>query len=121
RILALHQTEPSEQSAEGQDFGSQEQPHTNLAGIELLLHGGEVMLMMRIMLSTVPVRILMNINRCRTHAFTLIRALPSYGGSHKAHARVPADPQSCGTPAARTIPIQALCRPTDYRAPAVRF
>ena len=59
RIFVLHQTETGEQAAEGQDFSDQEQPHTNLAGIELLLHGGEVMLLMRIVLPTVPVRILM--------------------------------------------------------------
>ena len=35
-------------AAEQQDFGRQEQPHADLAGIELLLHGGEVMLMVRV-------------------------------------------------------------------------
>ena len=48
RIAGLHQAEADEQAAEQQNFGRQEQPHTDLAGIELLLHRGEVMLMMRI-------------------------------------------------------------------------
>jgi hypothetical protein len=47
----LHQAEADEQAAEQQDFRGQEQPHTDLAGIELLLHGGKVMLMIRIMLT----------------------------------------------------------------------
>ena len=67
RILVLHQAEAGEQASEGQDFGRQEQPHTDLAGIELLLHGGEMMLMMRIMLTAVAVRILMDINRGCAH------------------------------------------------------
>jgi hypothetical protein len=64
RIAVLHQAEAGEKASKGQDFGDQEQPHTDLAGIELLFHGGEVMLMMRIMLTTaVAVRVLMDINR----------------------------------------------------------
>src|SRR6185295_18294419 len=47
----LHQAESEKQPAEQQDFSSQEQPHTDLTGIELLLHGGKVMLMIRIMLT----------------------------------------------------------------------
>ena len=67
RIPVLHQAEAGEEASEGEDFGDQEQPHTDLAGIELLLHGGEVMLMMRIMLTTVAVRVLMDINRGCAH------------------------------------------------------
>ena len=48
RIARLHQAEAGEEAAEQQNFGRQEQPHTDLAGIELLLHVGEVMLKMRI-------------------------------------------------------------------------
>ena len=55
RIARLHQAEADEQAAEQQDFGRQEQPHTDLAGIGLLLHGGEVMLMMRVTSVTVGI------------------------------------------------------------------
>lgn len=44
RVAILHQAEADEQAAEQQNFGRQKQPHTDFAGIELLLHGGEVML-----------------------------------------------------------------------------
>ena len=56
RIAVLHQAKAYEQAAEEQNFRRQEQPHTELAGIELLLHGGEVMLMIGIVLVlSVPV------------------------------------------------------------------
>ena len=50
RVLVLHQAKAYEQPAEQQNFGSDEQPHPQLAGIELLLHRGEVMLMVRVVL-----------------------------------------------------------------------
>ena len=53
RVTALHQAEADEQASEKQNFGGQEQPHTDFDGIELLLHRGEVMLMVRVI---VPVR-----------------------------------------------------------------
>ncbi len=42
--MRLHHAEADEQPAEQQDFRRQEQPHADLAGVELLLHGGEVVL-----------------------------------------------------------------------------
>ena len=56
-IARLHHAEADEQAAEQQNFGRQEQPHTDLAGIELLLHRGEMMLMMRVIPCHAAVRI----------------------------------------------------------------
>jgi hypothetical protein len=56
RIAILHQPEADEKTTERQNFSHQEQPHTNLAGIELLLHRCEMALMMRIALRSVTVR-----------------------------------------------------------------
>jgi len=73
RETRLHHSEADKQASEKQDFSGQEQPHTNLAGIELLLHGGEMMLMMRIVRvavagTMIAMRILMKIDGRSTHA-----------------------------------------------------
>ncbi len=66
RIPALHQPKADEQPSEQQDFRRQEQPHTDLAGIELLLHRGKMMLMVRIVTMGI-VRV--NINSGGAHAW----------------------------------------------------
>ena len=59
---------PTNRPPNSQDFGGQEQPHTNLAGIELLLHGGEVMLVVRIVLTMLIVAaVRVNVDSGRTH------------------------------------------------------
>ena len=70
-IARLHHAEADEQAAEQQNFGRQEQPHTDLAGIELLLHRGEVMLMVRIVAVAVvhvAVRVVLKIDGGCAHA-----------------------------------------------------
>ena len=57
RKLGLHQAEADEQASEQQDFGNQEQPHPDLAGIELLLLRGEMMLQSRIVVAVMAVRV----------------------------------------------------------------
>ena len=64
RVLVLHQAEAYEQPAEQQDFGNDEQPHTQLGGIELLLHRGEVMLMVRVVRMFAVPAVRMNVG-CR--------------------------------------------------------
>ena len=67
RVLVLHQAEAYEQPAEQQNFGSDEQPHTQLAGIELLLHRGEMMLMVRVVLVIPVPAVRMNVRGSSTH------------------------------------------------------
>ena len=75
----LHHSEAYKQASEQQNFGCQEQPHTDFAGIELLLHRGEVMLMVRIVVAvaivTMAVRVVLKIDGRSAHAcfFTLGR------------------------------------------------
>ena len=68
RIASLHHSKANKQSAEQQDFRRQEQPHADLGSVELLLHRGEVMLMVRIVVTAVTV----NVYAGRTHSFVLI-------------------------------------------------
>ncbi len=49
RKLCLREAEPNEQASEQQDFCRQEQPHTKLAGIELLFPVYEMVLQVRVM------------------------------------------------------------------------
>jgi hypothetical protein len=72
RIAVLHQAEAYEQPPEQQDFRSQEQPHTKLAGIELLLHRGEVVLMVRVVLVFPVPAVRLNVSCRRAHAIALI-------------------------------------------------
>jgi hypothetical protein len=67
REARLHHSEAYKQASEQQNFGREKQPHTDLAGIELLLHRGEVMLMVRVVVAvsivTVAVRVVLKVDR----------------------------------------------------------
>ena len=62
--LGLHVRETREQPAEHHDFGGEEQPHTDLRGIELLFLRRKVMLKVSIMLGMNRPMSVMPYNRC---------------------------------------------------------
>ena len=74
REARLHHSEADEKASKQQNFGGQEQPHTDLAGIELLLHGGEMVLMVGIAMPVLAARLVgMKIDDGSAHTWVTVR------------------------------------------------